>query len=48
MLVTEESTSSFKSRSVRVTQLQVRETTHRTDQEGIAMRWLSITPRAAL
>jgi len=39
--------SQLKSRSVKVTQARVRETIHRTDPEGIAMRWLSITPRAA-
>ena len=37
--------SQLKSRSVKVTQSRVRESMHRTDPEGIAMRWLSITPR---
>lgn len=38
--------SQLKSRSVKVPQSRVRESMHRTDPEGIAMRWLSITPRA--
>ena len=38
--------SQLKSRSISVTQSRVRESMHRTDPEGIAMRWLSITPRS--
>ena len=38
--------SQLRSRSVKVTQARVRESMHRTDPEGIAMRWLGITPRA--
>ncbi|XP_028414873.1 uncharacterized protein LOC114537953 [Dendronephthya gigantea] len=38
--------SQLKARSVNVTQSRVREAMHRTDPEGVAMRWLSITPRA--
>lgn len=37
--------SQLKSRSIKVTQSRVRESMHRTDPEGVAMRWLSITPR---
>ena len=29
-----------------VTQSRVRESMHRTDPEGVAMRWLNMTPRA--
>ena len=39
--------SQLKSRNVKVTQSRVRESMHRTDPEGIAMRWLNITSRAA-
>ncbi|XP_044166121.1 uncharacterized protein LOC122950080 [Acropora millepora] len=31
---------------IKVAQRRVREAMHRTDPEGVAMRWLSITPRA--
>jgi hypothetical protein len=37
--------SVLRSRSIRVTQARVRDSLHRTDPEGVAMRWLSITPR---
>ncbi|XP_028418230.1 uncharacterized protein LOC114543463 [Dendronephthya gigantea] len=37
--------SVLRARSVNVTQESVRESMHRTDPEGVAMRWLSITPR---
>jgi hypothetical protein len=33
-------------RNIKVPQLSVREAMHRCDPEGVAMRWLSITPRA--
>ena len=38
--------SQLKSRGVKVTQSRVRESMQRTDPEGVAMRWLNITPRA--
>ena len=38
--------SQLKSRGVKVTQSRVRESMHRTDPEGVAMRWLNVTPRA--
>ena len=38
--------SQLKSRGVKVRQSRVRESMHRTDPEGVAMRWLNITPRA--
>ena len=38
--------SQLLTRSIKVSQLRVREAMHRTDPEGVAMRWLSITPRA--
>ena len=31
---------------IKVAQRRVREAMHRTNPEGVAMRWLSITPRA--
>lgn len=37
--------SVLRSRSIKVTQARVRESMHRTDPEGVATRWLSITPR---
>ena len=37
--------SQLKARSVNVTQSRVREAMHRTDPEGVGLRWLSITPR---
>ena len=37
--------SVLRSRSIQVTQARVRESMLRTDPEGVAMRWLSITPR---
>lgn len=39
--------SQLKSRSINVIQSRVRESMHRTDPEGVAMRWLNITPRMA-
>jgi len=39
--------SQLRSRDIRVPQQRVREAMHRTDPEGVATRWLSITPRAA-
>ena len=38
--------SQLISRGVKVTQSRVRESMHRTDPEGVDMRWLNITPRA--
>ena len=38
--------SQLLSRDIKVSQLRVQEAMHRTDPEGVAMRWLSITPRA--
>lgn len=37
--------SQLKSRSINVTLSRVRESLHRTDPDGVAMRWLSVTPR---
>ena len=36
--------SVLRSRSIRVTQARVRDSLHRTDPEGVAIRWLSIIP----
>jgi len=33
-------------RGIKVSQMRVRESMQRTDPEGVAMRWLSLTPRA--
>ena len=38
--------SQLLTRGIKVSQLRVQEAMHRTDPEGVAMRWLSITPRA--
>jgi predicted transcriptional regulator len=37
--------SQLRSRDIKVPQSRVRESMHRTDPEGVSMRWLSITPR---
>ena len=38
--------SQLNLRGIKVSQSRVRESMQRTDPDGVAMKWLSITPRA--